>query len=78
MIDTRISGIPCKAEMVGGYYQKPDYGTWASDVDYYGGWFDVEFEIYDRRGYRAKWLENKMTAKDEERIVNELIEQEGR
>jgi len=78
MINTRISGIPCKAEMVGGYYLTPDYGTWASDVDYYGGWFDVEFEIYDRKGYRAKWLENKMTAKDEERIVNELIEQEGR
>lgn len=76
MIETRIQGIPCQAVMTGGYYQKPDYSTWASDVDYYGGWFDVEFEIYDRKGYRARWLEKKMTAADEDRIVDELIEQE--
>ena len=77
MIDARIQGIPCQAEMTGGYYQKPDYSTWASDIDYYGGWFDVEFKIYDRRGYPAKWLEKKMTAKDEEQIIEQLIAEAG-
>lgn len=77
MIETHIQGIPCQAEMTGGYYQKPDPSCWSSDWDYYGGWFDVEFEIYDRKGYRAKWLEKKMTAKDEERIIEELTENAG-
>jgi len=37
----------------------------------------VEFEIYDRKGYRAAWLEKKMTADDERRIVKELTENAG-
>ncbi len=63
--------------MTAGHYQKPDYNTWASDWDYYGGWFDVEFELYDRKGYRAKWLERKMTSADEDRIIQELVENAG-
>ncbi len=74
MIETQIQGIPCLAEMTSGYYQKPDHGTWASDWDYYGGWFDVEFKIYDRKGYAAAWLERKMTDKDISRIEKELIQ----
>lgn len=77
MIETHIQGIPCQAEMVAGHYQKPDHTTWASADDYHGGWFDVEFRIYDRRGYKAGWLEKKMTEKDEERIIEELTQQEG-
>ena len=77
MIETHVKGIPCKVEMTAGYYQKPDYNTWASDWDYYGGWSDVEFEVYDRKGYKAKWLEKKMTAEDETRIINELTENAG-
>ena len=73
MIETKIQGIPCRAEMVSGTYRDPDPSTWSSDLDYYGGWFDVEIEIYDRRGCRAGWLKNKMTADDEERITQELI-----
>ena len=63
--------------MTAGHYQKPDYNTWASDWDYYGGWFDVEFELYDRKGHRAKWLERKMTSADEDRIIQELVENAG-
>lgn len=63
--------------MTAGHYQKPDYNTWASDWDYYGGWFDVEFELYDRKGYRAKWLERKMASADEDRIIQELVENAG-
>lgn len=77
MIETHVAGIPCQAAMTGGYYQRPDEGTWASDWDYYGGWFDVEFEIYDRKGYRAAWLDKKMTSADEARIIAELTTDAG-
>lgn len=76
-IQTKISGIPCEVEMVGGTYQKPWRGeshNCPSDVDYYGGLLDVEFEVYDRKGYRAKWLEKKITAEEETRIFKELAE----
>lgn len=79
-IETKICGIPCEAEMVGGTYVAPWRGgshDCPSDVDYYGGWFDVEFRIYDRKGYPAGWLEKKMTAADEERIIDELIAEAG-
>lgn len=77
MISTRIQGIPCQVKMVSGFYQQPWSGsphTCPSDLDYYGGWFDVEFEVYDRRGYRAKWLERKITPADEERILELFVD----
>ena len=76
MIETRIQGIPCLVEMTKGYYLSPDHTTWASDVDYHGGWQDVEFRVYDKRGRHAPWPEAKMTPADEERIIEELIEGE--
>ena len=78
MIKTQIAGIPCQVELVNGYYQQPNPGTWDSDLDYYGGWFDVEFEVYDTKGYRAKWLEKKLTEADEERILDLLTRGLGR
>jgi len=73
MIETRIQGIPCLVEMTSGYYSPPDRSTWVSDVDYYGGWTDVKFKVYDRRGRHAQWLEVKMTEADKDRIIEELI-----
>ena len=72
MIQTRVAGIPCQAEMTAGYYQKPDPSTWDSDLDYHGGWFDVDFKIYDRGGKEAPWLDKKLTPADQVRIINEL------
>ena len=77
MIETRIQGIPCLVEMTGGYYTAPDRSTWASDIDYNGGWTDVTFQVFDRKGRRAQWLEVKMTEADKERIIEELIEGEN-
>lgn len=79
MIKTRICGIPCQVEKISGYYLKPWRGsahTAPSDIDYYGGWIDLEFEVYDRRGRKAPWLEKKMTEKDKQRIIDEIIEYE--
>jgi hypothetical protein len=72
MIETRISGIPCLIEVtVFSHYAGRD--TWGSDWDYNGG-TEVEFEVCDRRGRPAPWLERKMTNKDYDRIVGEIID----
>lgn len=59
VIEYRMHGIPCQIgvisfESISGSYS---YNA-ASDVDYYGS-TDAEFDILDRKGYRAKWLEDK-------------------
>ena len=73
MIKTRIQGIPCLVEMTSGHYIAPDRTTWASDIDYHGGWSDVDFQVFDKSGRRAQWLEVKMTENDRDRIIEELI-----
>ena len=71
MLETRIAGIPCLVKVIHYYHQEPDYGTWDSDMDFYG-YTECDYEIYDRKGYRAKWLESKMTSADNDRIVGEV------
>jgi hypothetical protein len=74
IIDVSVHGIPCQAAMVGGHYVKPDSGA-DNPCDYAGGWFDFEFELLDRKGYRAKWLEKKMSDADAEKIMAALIKE---
>lgn len=75
MIEARIAGIPCLVEMTSGYYLKGSYSYNApSDVDYYGGWQDLEYAVYDRRGRPAPWLERKITPRDNEEILEKLME----
>ena len=50
-----------------------DKGTWASDVDYYG-YVERDFFIVDRRGYKAPWLEKKVTDEIECRLCAEIDE----
>ena len=59
MLYTNISGIPCQAKVT--FFEKTEEG------------FDIEFSIYDRRGYKAAWLERKMTEADRSRIRQEII-----
>jgi hypothetical protein len=74
MIETRISGIPCQVEMTSGRYIHGSHSRDApSDIDYHGGWVDLEFEVYDRRGRPANWLKAKLNDADLERITQELI-----
>lgn len=71
--ESRVAGIPCRIMVT--FYQvtKPDYSTWASDRDYYGG-SEFEYRILDRRGYHAAWLEAKATEADNERIEREYAD----
>lgn len=73
-INTRVAGIPAVARVTYARYTKPDYGSWASPDDYYGGWA-LSWEICDRNGRYAPWLERKLTADDRRRIEAELIDE---
>lgn len=74
MLDSYIQGIPCKIEVTHFICNKGSLNRYsaASDLDYYG-YTEVEFEVYDRKGYKADWLANKMTDEDVERIEQEII-----
>jgi hypothetical protein len=67
-IETRVAGIPC---IVGVTYFESVRGSYsyhaASDMDYHG-YTECEFEVLDRRGRKAPWLERKLTDK----IINEI------
>ena len=71
-IPITIQGIPCLAEVTYFNHVKPNPSSWASDLDYLG-YTDIDFNILDRKGYPATWLENK--AKPiMNKIKQELIE----
>lgn len=73
-ITTRIAGIPAVARVTYAHYTRPNYASWASPEDYYGGW-TLSWEVCDRRGRPAPWLEKKLSKTDRNRIEAELIEQ---
>lgn len=73
-IETRIAGIPCTINVTHFSQVKGSYSYSApSDLDYYG-YTECEFEICDRRGRPAPWLERKATDADLRRIEQEIIE----
>lgn len=74
MIESRIAGIPCLIDPTRCMVVKGSYSYNApSDHDYYG-YSEIEFDVYDRKGYPATWLENKMTDADRERIEEQIVE----
>jgi len=74
-IETRVAGIPC---IVGVTYFESVRGSYsyhaASDWDYHG-YTECEFEVLDRRGRKAPWLERKLTDKIINEIEQEIAEQ---
>lgn len=74
MIRARISGIPCLADVTctaPGYPAitdgHPDNRMPAEDAEY-------EVELYDRKGYRAAWLEAKMTESERVFVIEEYLQ----
>lgn len=73
-IESRVAGIPCLIgvshfDCVRGSYS---YNA-ASDWDYYG-YSESEWDVLDRRGRPAAWLERKLTDDDRQRIEQEIAE----
>ena len=67
-IETTVAGIPCTVgvsyfdNVVGSY----SYNA-ASDLDYHG-YTEIEFDLLDRKGRPAPWLERKLNNAERERI----------
>lgn len=76
-MEARVCGIPCQVEILSARYHRPQslnpYNC-DSDKDYYGYWGEIDYQLYDRRGYRAKWLENKMSSKDHDELIEFITE----
>lgn len=73
-IESTVAGIPCLigvtefSSVSGSYsYNAP------SDMDYYG-YTESDWEVLDRRGRPAAWLERKLTEADRSRIEREIEE----
>lgn len=66
--ESSVSGIPCKVKVTYATPYIPE--SWSGPAE--GG--DFEFELLDRRGYPAKWLETKVTEADVERLMAEYVE----
>lgn len=68
-----IAGIPCLLGVTEAVYVPADPYCDSSDWDFYG-YSDISYDVLDRKGYRAEWLEKKATradsAKAEEAIFN--------
>ena len=76
MLEVTVSGIPCFANPESVTIVPPWNGsahTCPSADDYYG-YSECEFTLYDRKGYRAEWLERKMTDDDMKAIEEAILE----
>jgi hypothetical protein len=63
-IHTTVGGIPCIAAVLEYDMSDDDEGTLCGRMNWV---------ICDRKGYKANWLEKKLTVKEESRINNEVI-----
>lgn len=67
-IEHRVAGIPCLIGVIDYTSVKGSYSYHAdSDLDYHG-YTESEWEILDRRGRPAPWLQRKLDAKEEDAI----------
>lgn len=62
-IETHIASIPCGIVVDTYYHDSDDTGA---------RWIECEWHVIDRKGYRADWLEDKLTPADVARIRREI------
>lgn len=71
-VETRVAGIPCIVrvknftKVVGSFNRNEE-----SDMDYHG-YSETDWDLLDRRGRRAAWLDKKLQVADVERIESEI------
>ncbi len=74
VIEYNFKGIPCLIGVTHFLTKKPHSGSplsCDSDMDFYG-YTEIEFELLDREGYKADWLEKKLSKEDTD-IIEEFI-----
>lgn len=73
-METRIAGIPCKVRVTHCFVQKPLGSRCDSDLDCYG-YTDIEFDVLDRNGRAAPWLEKKLSERERVKLENLLLKE---
>jgi hypothetical protein len=72
--DTTVSGIPCGVIVRDCIIVKGSFSyNAASDLDYHG-YTEIDFNLLDRKGYAAGWLERKMTDAERAKIEQQIID----
>ena len=69
-VNVCICGIPAIAKVTHLIVVKGSVR--ADNPDDYYGYSEVEFEICDRKGYAANWLERKMTDEDWDSVEEQI------
>jgi hypothetical protein len=73
-IESTVAGIPCLIGVTEFSSVRGSYSYNApSDMDYYG-YTESDWEVLDRRGRPAAWLERKLTDAERSRIEQEVAE----
>ena len=76
-IAVSVKGIPALAHVT--HFERvpaaPNPRLAPSDLDAWG-YLDMEYEIYDIKGYRAEWLERKLDKDAQEEIEAEIVYQQ--
>jgi hypothetical protein len=73
-IESTVAGIPCLIGVTEFSSVRGSYSYNApSDMDYYG-YTESDWEVLDRRGRPAAWLDRKLTGSDRCRIEREIEE----
>lgn len=71
--EASIAGIPCLIEIEHYLDVPPNPNCWDSADDYYG-YTEIEWKVYDRKGYPAAWLERKINDVIRDEIDTKAIE----
>ncbi len=72
---TRVAGIPCQI-LITSYYPATPMKYWKAEEYWQPPQeAEIEWEILDRRGRPAPWLERKLSPAERRRIEGELIAQ---
>lgn len=78
-IPFRVAGIPCLIGVTEFHKVAPWKGSAAScpSSDDWYGYTDIEFEVLDRRGRPAPWLEKKMNRADIKAAIHDHFKEEN-
>ena len=71
--ETKISGIPCLCKVIeySPYRPMKVYGSGMGDC-HPPEYEEFDFEILDRKGYKANWLTKKLKPEDTDRLLEEF------
>ncbi len=72
--ETTVCGIPCIIRVLSWDEYRPAYLGGAPENCYPAEGGDGDWELLDRKGQPAPWLERKMTGQDLARLEHEIFE----